>query len=286
VEEKYAGRKWFYDWRELDRRFEETEVQSLVERYSEQYANQTNHWNNELHSEWTCRMFLAAKLIMSATLHVNSAHFAFEGNNRVVVPYLRYYAALCLMRALCLTLPHVRWDDGKLITISHKAAIRETTEYIRRLNGVSSNSINAQIRELKAERELLSYRAPSVGDDQVTEKNHEFESLLVLLAECAQLNSEVFEQSLSKRIAGRNFELLEDYAYKVMSVELEGTFYDDNEDAYRFGRMIRKNTSPCNLMFMMQEGHVDDFFGAWKDENDRAGVFDPDSMTGIIFDIP
>jgi len=40
-----------------------------------------------------------------------------------------------------------------------------------------------------------------------------------------------------------------------------------------------------NLYFMMREGHVDDYFGAWCGEPESLDNFDPDNQKNIIFDI-
>ncbi len=62
--------------------------------------------------------------------------------------------------------------------------------------------------------------------------------------------------------------------------------FGDTEDAYRLDYFKRKQPHMLNIRFLMREGLVDDFFGAWSDREETDGVFNPDEMNGIIFDIP
>lgn len=280
----FAAREWFYEFRELPDAFAEIECGKVASRLLQRYAPLTKAWTAEANSEWTCRFYMAAKLIMAATLHVNAAHFSEDRNLRVVVPYLRYYATLSLLRAICCTLPEHNWDSGKLLHISHAAAINGALEHIRKFSKTVATTAEAEIRRLKAERELISYRAPSSGDDRVTEKN-EFLWLCTLLAEIAQFNSELFEASLFKNGEPSGFQLLTDYLVAISGIEIDGHYFGDCEDAYRLDYLARKHPLPANLLHLMTEGHVDGFFGAWH-EGDDEGLFNPDEMHQIIFDIP
>lgn len=228
---------------------------------------------------------MSSKLVMAATLHLNSLSFAKDRNLRVVAPYLRYYAVLSLLRAVCYTLPEHDWADGKLIQISHSAAIDGAVENLRRFNKDIAETIKNDIRELKAERELISYRAPSSGDDQVAEKNRIF-ALCTLLAEVAQFNSELLEVSLSKNADPQAFVLFSKDAEKIAGIEIDGHYFGDREDAYRLGYLARKHPYPANVQHLMTDGHVEDFFGAWHAGEDGEEFFDPDRMQDIIFDIP
>lgn len=281
----FAGREWFYDFTELDNAFSEEACQKVARRLQERYSLLTKNWTIDTNSEWTCRLFMAAKLIMAATLHVNSAHFAEERNLRVVVPYLRYYSVLSLLRAVCYTLPEQNWNNGQLIQISHAAAINGTLEHLRKFDKTFADSAATQIREIKAERELISYRAPSSGDDHVSEKN-EFLALCTLLAEVAQFNSELFEASLLKNGNQASFDLVPEYLEQISGIEIDGHYFGDREDAYRLGYLARKHPYPANIKHLMTEGHVEDFFGAWFQKEDEGDYFNPDEMQQIIFDIP
>lgn len=281
----FAGRAWYYDFREIDAAFTDASCANVAARFLQRYSKLTKAWSTELNSEWTCRLFMAAKLVMSSTLHVNAAYFATDKNLRVVVPYLRYYSVLSLLRAVCYTLPEHEWKDGQLIQISHSAAIAGALEHLGRFDRSVADSAKTEIRELKAERELISYRAPSSGDDRISEKNG-YLSLCILLAEVAQFNSELFESSMLKHANPAHFCLLSEYAAKIASFEIDGHYFGDNEDACRLGYLARKQPHPVNIQHFMKEGHVDDFFGAWVAKEENDGSFKPDEMQHIIFDIP
>lgn len=281
----FAGRDWYYSFREIDSTFADADCKKVAARLLERYSRLTKAWSEELNSEWTCRLFMSAKLVMSATLHVNSAHYAEDRNLRVVVPYLRYYSILSLLRAVCYTLPEHEWKNGQLIQISHASAIEGALEHLQRFDKAVAAAAEVEIRKLKAERELISYRVPSSGDDQVSEKNR-FLSLCMLLAEVAQFNSELFEASLIKHADPATFQLLPEYAKKIAGVEIDGHYFGDREDAYRLGYLARKHPHPANLQHLMKEGHVDAFFGAWLAKEDEGEFFNPDDMHSIIFDIP
>lgn len=280
-----AGRDWYYDFREIQSAFTDASCSKVASRLLERYSKLTKRWSAELNSEWICRIFMSAKLVMSSTLHINAAYFAEEKNLRVVVPYLRYYSVLSLLRAVCCTLPEHEWKDGNLIQISHATAIDGALEHLRRFDKTVADSAKTEIRELKAERELISYRAPSSGYDRISEKNRHL-SLCILLAEIAQFNSELFESSMLKHANPANFRLLSEYAAKIASFEIEGYYFGDNEDAYRLGYIARKQPYPVNMQQLMREGHVEDFFGAWVAKEEGDELFNPDEMQNIIFDIP
>ena len=177
----FAGRSWYYDFREIPSALSEENCAKAVPRLLERYSKLTKSWDAEKNSEWICRLFMAAKLIMEATLLVNSMYYGENHNLRVVVPYLRYYSVLSLLRGICLSLPELEWNNGKLLRISHTAAINNALMYVREIDKNVENSARMDIGELKAERELISYRAPSSGDDQLSGKSRLL-SLCTLLA--------------------------------------------------------------------------------------------------------
>lgn len=281
----FAGRNWYYDFREIETAFTAASCAKVAIRLFERNSKLTKAWSPELNSEWICRLFMAAKLVMSSTLHFNAASFAEKKNLRVVVPYLRYYSVLSLLRAVCYTLPEHQWKDGRLIQISHSDAINGAVNHLRCFDKSVADSAEMEIRELKAERELISYRAPSSGGDIISEKNR-YLSLCMLLAEVAQFNSEIFEVSVLNNANPTHFFLLPEYAAKIASFEIDGHYFGDNEDAYRLGCLARKQPYPVNIQHFMKEGHVEDFFGAWVAEEEGDEFFDPDEMQQIIFDIP
>ena len=51
--------------------------------------------------------------------------------------------------------------------------------------------------------------------------------------------------------------------------------------------MTRKMKHPLNLQWMMTEGLVEDFFGAWiPDEDNNEDVYNPDEYWSMIFPAP
>jgi hypothetical protein len=282
---KFASRNWFYRFREIPSCFSEKACESVASRLLKRYSKITKNWDIDQNSEWLCRLYLSAKMIMVATLQINSMHYAEDRNLRIVVPYLKYYSLLALLRSVVYTLPEVDWKDGELIRISHSAAIDYAIIHLGRFDRSLASSVKSDIIAFKAERELVSYRAPSSGDEQLSQNNR-FLSLCTLLAEVAQFNSEILEASILKYADKAAFVLNPDYLCKISSVEIDGHYFGDTEDAYRLGYLARKYPLPANLMHLMTEGHVDDFFGAWHSSEETEDVFNPDNLNSIIFDIP
>lgn len=280
-----AGRNWYYDFREINVAFTEASCQQVAARLLQQYSKLTNAWSPELNSEWTCRLFMAAKLVMSSTLHINASYFAEDKNLRVVVPYLRYYSVFSLLRAVCYTLPDQYWENGELIRIRHIPAVNGTRCYLGRFSRSVAESFHREILELKAERELISYRAPLSGDDCILENNR-YLSLCTLLAEVAQFNSELLESSILKNANRDHFILLPGYAAKIASFEIDSHYFGDKEDAYRLAYLAREKPHLTNIQSLMKEGHADNFFGAWATQEESDEYFNPNEMQTIIFDIP
>lgn len=251
----------------------------------QRYSKITKDWNEEKNSEWLCRFFLGAKLVMAATLHVNALHYAESRNLRIVIPYLRYYSVFSLLRAVCYSLPEVEWKGGAIINIGHGNAIGAAITHLRRLDTKVASNIEKEISRLKAERELISYRAPSCGDEQTSEKNR-FLRTCKLLAEVAQFNSELFEASMNKYAGNDIFPLKYDYLKKLTSVEINGHYFGDKEDAWQLDYLAQNHPRPANIVHLMSEGLVDNFFGAWASPSEDANMFNPDKQKSIIFDIP
>lgn len=277
----FAGRSWYYDFREVPRVFGESACVKVTSKLLQSYSKITKVWDVEKNTEWIDRLFVSAKLIMMATLHVNSLSYAGERNLRVVMPYLRYYAVLSLVRAICYSLPYVDWKEGEAISVSHKPAIDTALTHIDRFDRDVAKNVKKQIARLKAERELISYRAPTMGYRHISARG-DFLSLCTLLAEIAQFNSELLEASLLKHGNVESYVYLPGRLTSVFKAEIGDENFLDREDKYRQRRYNR----PHNIMVMMSEGHVEDFFGAWHSDEDGKDMFDPDDDWNIIFDIP
>jgi hypothetical protein len=106
------------------------------------------------------------------------------------------------------------------------------------------------------------------------------------MAEVAQFNSEILESSIIKKADNSSFEFLHKYIEDLSSITIEDVEFFDREDAYRLDYLRRKYPRPPNVLHIMTQGHVEDFFGAWLPKDEIEGAFDPDENWGVIFDIP
>ncbi len=281
----YANREWWYDFREIPSVLNEEKCGMVVANMLTRYSKITKNWSPKLNSEWLCRAYLAAKLIMQATLTINSMHYAQEKNLRVVVPYLRYYSSLSLIRAIVLMLPEQSWNNGRIITLSHEKVLNIVAAHIAEFDSNFSSFIKHSIQSLKASRELISYRAPSSGDETIPDVK-QFLGMCTFLGELAQLDSELIEISINKNADPKAFLLLPGYLYELSNVSIGPHTFGDTEDAYRLDYFSRRQSHMLNILFLMREGHVDDFFGAWAAPEETEDAFDPNEMNGVIFDIP
>ncbi|WP_250455319.1 hypothetical protein [Caballeronia sp. ATUFL_M2_KS44] len=280
---KFAGRDWYYDFKVLST-LENKACTNVADRMTQRYTKEAKLWTEERNSGWTCRLFTAAKLIMAATLHVNACDYSEEKNLRVVAPYLRYYAVLSLLRAVCHTLPEFDWNGGALIQMAHGKAIDGAISHLRRFDPAIADGALKEVKLLKAERELVSYRAPSAGDENVGTRDA-FVRLCQLLCDVAQFNSELLERCIIRHADKSTFQLRNEDAEKIAFIDIDGHYFLDDEDARRLSYLYRKQPCPTNLMFYMKEGFVDDFFQAWgtTEEDER---FNPHDSIRCIFDIP
>lgn len=279
------GRQWWYDFREITRAFEERPVTLQIQSLEKRYATLCRDWNESRNSEWICRHYLSAKMIMSATVQIKSLEFAEENNLRVVGPYLRYYAIFSLMRGIVLTIPEQSWNGGALATLSHKKVLALSFDYLRYFDEQWARKVLHSIMQLRHERELISYWHPSSGDNYLSApKNIVY--LATILAEFAQFNSEILERAILKKADRKAFVFLKEYAEGLSQAELVGHMHVDWDDAYRVGYLARKYPAPTNISHTITEGHVDDFFSGWCAENPDASKFDPDDGKLVIFDLP
>ncbi len=281
----FADREWYYDFRELFDGFDEVKIKKNINGLSQRYSKITTDWSSERNSEWICRIYLSAKMILSATLQLEALLHAKQQNLRVVAPYLEYYTFLALLRAVVYTLPEVEWDDGKLVAISHSKAINIAFDELAKYDQGKSQNFKRLTLDLKANRELISYRSPSSGDGDLVEHD-DIIPTATLLAELAQMNSELLERSILKNATEEDYVFLPQYAAQLSDVTIEDRNFFDREDSYRLGYLRRKYPLPPNIMHVMTEGHVEDYFGAWCADEDNPDVFDPDHDWRLIFNVP
>lgn len=286
----FAGRNWWYDFRTFSKVFDEKAVEKYSLSSLALYSELTKSWNDELNSEWLCRVYLSAKMVLSASLMINSLEFAESKNLRIPSSYLEYYSIQASLRAVVFTSPKTKWDEGALIKLPHKKSINVVCDVLAKLDKEFSGKIKKYVLHLKAYRELISYRAPSSGDS--FKKIHfdlDLITLCQLLCEVAQAQSELLEVSILKNAKG-SYDFLDNYIDQVCNTEIHGYSFWDDEDWYRLGYLKRKYPLPTNIMHILSEGHVEDFFGAWLPKNDddieNKYAFNPDNNWRVIFDVP
>ena len=280
-----------FSFRQLDKKFSADELKDYSNSLQRQFSKLTKDWNDKLHSEWTARMFLSAKMIYSATLLLNTLDYSRQKNVRVTEPYLLYYSNLNCCRALIFTHPAQIWQDGKLMMDSHTKIIHKTSDIISRLNLEVGIETKILLQTTKDYRELFSYKYPANGlrtdeifkeinIDTITERCN-------LLCEIAQFTSGCFQSSFDKNCVSKTFYLNEDVLEACFSYHGDTYSLTDDEDVYRISYIMRKVKRPYNIYYTMTEGMTDDFFGSWvADDNDDDDAFNPDDRTINIFDLP
>ncbi|MDO6786334.1 hypothetical protein Q4589_01890 [Cobetia marina] len=282
---KYANREWFYSYRKIFNVCSEKKMVSTVDKISKQYSGLTRNWTTSTNSEWTCRHYLATKMILNATVLTNALDFSSSVGMRIANPYFEYYATLSLLRALVYTIPSKSWDEGELISISHSKAINLAFDWLAKFDTATANKLKSLTLQLKSQREVISYRAPASGDS-ILSCSYDLFELLIILAEAAQLNSELLEASVKKNASHENFVVEYKHTQQISMLEVEGFTFCDREDSYRLDYIQRKQPYPLNLALTMTEGQVEDFIGSWDDSEE--GGFNAGSPADWqkIFDIP
>lgn len=286
---EFAGDYWYYDFKEIHHWLEEDICKKRRLDLFSEYSKLTKIWNSEKNSEWLCRIYMSSKMILSATLTLQSLDFSNEKNLRVVIPYLEYYSVLSAMRSLIFTLPTEEWKNGEIFNMNHSKIINLTCSYIAKFDKNLAEKIKKDIIRLKAQRELISYRAPTSGDNKC-HKNIDSLEICKLIVEIAQFNSEILEKSIHKNSSQKYFEFKDEYINKLSDISVGDINFFDIEDNYRLNYLKRKWPIPTNILHIMTEGHTEDFFGAWDplEEDEDSELFSTGSSSSwqMIFDIP
>ncbi|MDD5708774.1 MAG: hypothetical protein PHR35_22900 [Kiritimatiellae bacterium] len=278
------GQDWYYEFRELSATCNAGKVAAYCQRLSTQYSKLTSTWTEDSNSEWISRVYFAVKMALSSSVMAMSLDYARCTNLRVVESYLEYYMVLNCMRAVMLTMPSQAWTDGSLMQSTHSKTIQVVAQVVTQLDKACGQQLLSGITHLKALREYISYRGPSSGGSM---KSPRFDSILWsrFLLELAQLQSEILEKSIIKQ-ATSGFALKSEFIAKICRCEIDGLVFQDSEDVYRMGYLKRKHPLPTNIMHMMSEGHVEDYFGSWCAEEQEDAIFNPDVNWRILFDVP
>ncbi len=281
---QYANRDWWYEFHELPAFAKESDVQARSNELLRQFSTITKSWSSERNSEWVVRIFFAAKMVLASSVMAQSLKYAEQNNLRPVVSYLSYYTVLHSLRAILLTSPQVKWNDGEILKTTHTKTINIACDVLAHFNKELSSKVKNSTIHLKAFRELISYRAPSSGDN-FEKPDFDVYGYCRLFLEVAQLQSELLEVSIEKHVSAA-FELDEDFMKHACDFEVDGVNFHDKEDWHRIGYLARKHPAPTNILHIMSEGHVEDFFGSWCQADETANAFNPDDDWRILFDVP
>jgi hypothetical protein len=282
---QFANREWWYEFEQLPKLCPEENAARRSENLLHQFALLTKNWNADVNSEWTVRVFYAAKMVLAASVMAQSLKYATTKNLRSVCSYLQYYTVMHSLRAIMFTSPNVAWNDGEILHATHSKTINIACSEIAHFDKQLSEHVKKSVLHLKAFRELISYRAPSSGDKFPTPEFDVYDYSRFFL-EIAQFQSELLEASIEKNVTD-SFELDEKFTHHVTDVEIDGIQFHDNEDWFRIGYLVRKHPRPTNILHIMSEGHVEDFFGSWcGDDAQQPDAFNPDDNWRILFDVP
>jgi hypothetical protein len=289
---QFAGENWFYRFNSELRAVDENLLKRYISSMQCAFARIAKSWNDDINTEWVCRIFFAAKMILAASVTLESLEYARKVNLKVCIPYLQYYSLLYSLRSLMVVLPNQEWKDGELLKQTHTKTINVICSEISKLDSkwISGQgaipSVQKDIQELKDFREIISYRAPSSGGS-IGKYDKDVLPLCKVPVEIAQMITEILEKSLQKYAPnGYIPKLISEKLSVVYSITIGGKKEKDDEDHYRIDYLARKYPLPTNILHIMSEGHVEDFFGSWCDEQERVDVFNPDENWGILFDVP
>lgn len=282
----FFGKNWFYDFRTLSEIIEDENIEKFICRKEPFFARIAKKWDDELNSQWLVRNYHSAKMIMTATVLLESLDYSEEKNLRICIPYLEYYAVFYSMRSLIMMMPFEKWDNGKILEMTHSKSINIVCALLRELDKNLADKLEKEILELKAFRELHSYCAPSSGDLNRHITVDVIKSCR-LLVEIAQMMSELLENAMWKHNNDLSkFNLIDDILENAYSSNIDGISFYDKEDACRINYYKRKYQIPTNIKHMISEGHAEDFFEAWCVKDEKKDVFNPDINWQLIFDIP
>lgn len=287
---KYTGLDHGYlDYTYILDNFDEVDIEKKTTKIKPLFAKQTKEWTDQLNTEWSARLYLSMKFILSTNLLASSLEYSINKNLQTVVPYLSYYSLLTACRSYIMTLPNESWNDGAILGHTHDKTINIVTDSLRTINKGVAEEFNEKICKLKAIRELFSYKFPSTGIDCVEDKTilHLDDTLNYcgLLCELAQLNSEFLEASFIKHTKGKSFSIIEDVLWEIIQYEDEssGIFFVDDNDWRRVEQWTR-NPEPFNIICATREGLVDDFFASWEIYSESPDDFIPNPR--IVFSLP
>ncbi|HZG61405.1 MAG TPA: hypothetical protein VEY68_13195 [Anoxybacillus sp.] len=286
---KIIGDVFEYDY--LPKEFKEDELAKYKERTRKKFRELARSWNTELNTEWLFRHYLSVKMILATSVMLTSIEFAKRKNLKIVEPYLLYYALLTASRGLIFTIPDVTWNNGEIVTMTHKKIINVVSDLVGQISKEKGEELKNKLSTARDYRELFSYKFPASGTDitkgvQLIDYEEAIE-LAALLAEIAQFNSEQLEYCIERYCENKVFEINLEFFKEGIEYKLGNVPLIDREDLYRLDYIFRKQRYPLSLYFTMTEGLVEDFFGSWcPEEETEDDVYNPDENWRIIFPVP
>jgi hypothetical protein len=245
-------------------------------------------FDDNAHTEWFVRGYLALKYILASTILGSSAQFAEEQNLRVTLPYLHYYTLLNTCRACILTLPGQPWLGERTIASSHSRILSVAIETLARLDKTVAGTVANELWAAKEYRELFSYRFPASGLRILRREAISLDRMIELgrcFTELTQINLACLEGAVKKHKPGQ-YQLLErEDISRLMDYGIErGTSgLVDEDDWHRIGYFYKKHNAPVALIALATEGLVEDFFGAWSHE--AVNGYDPDEHWSLFLNI-
>lgn len=243
-------------------------------------------FDSKKNTEWITRTYFAVKFILASTVILNSAKHAEWNNLQIALPYLRYYGLLNCCRAFLFTVPDLTWKGSLTVEMTHQKILNLTADYLKRIHPGPDDKWKALFSRAREQRELFSYSFPAtamrylgesaVGTDEIIEA-------CAFLSELCQLNTECVVAALGKYAPGPYG--LEDVEEARLAVyhDLNPEAVPDDDDYHRLGRLFRKHPSPQTIQVTATEGLIEDYFGAWRAEESKAGAFDPCQNTSLLF---
>lgn len=227
-------------------------------------------------------------MILNATALWNSLEFAQEVGLRAANSYFAYYSVLSLLRGVVFMLPNAREGDlPGLMAMSHTATINLAYDWLAHIDQGAAKRLKHATQRLKAERELIAYKAPASADLNIEFVPNLLE-ILIPLAELAQFTSEILEASLAKHATSASFQVLEKHILSIAVVDIDGFVFEDRDDLVRLDYVRRKICRPYEISSFMHKGLVEDFFGSWDGDEEKGEQFTNGGPSNwiAIFDVP
>ncbi len=282
---RLAGSKFEYRYRELPKSGA-TAVQKYIKQTRKLAGPVARSFNDTLNAEWFIRSYLALKLVLSSTLLANTAVYARNQNLQATRPYLSYYLMLNCCRAFIFSLPCTEWQGLTTIEMTHSKILNIAIDKIKRLDKKLAPHCDKILRAAQEQRELFSYRFPASGLSLFGEDLVDLDEaidLARLFTELTQLNFACLEGEVRKNASSAlTIADIDDIWYTFQYGKRWGGLIDD-DDYFRVGQFHRKYRGPVALVAIAKEGLVEDFFGAWYDED--ATGFNPDDNNNLLLDL-